>query len=161
MCYFADGKTEAQRGGGTCHPTGTKLKKSVPLQKPVGPTSPRSAGAENLPTPGVPGGQDRADSLVSAVISLPPHCLLRGGVGVAGGREPGRPVLGWTCLTASQSGPPELALERPWPHLAGTLYLCPWTQKGPCLYPAVLIPHAPDCPSPSASRKAHFVESKD
>lgn len=37
----------------------------------------------------------------------------------------GSPVTGWTCLIASQSGLPELALERAWPHLAGTLYLCP------------------------------------
>lgn len=116
------------------------------------------------PTPWVPGGQDRADSLVSWFISLPSNCLPNEGVGGVGwlvARSLGCPVTGWACLTASQSELPELVLERRWPHLAGTLYLCPGAQKRPCLGPAVLIPHAPDCPSPSASRKAHFVESKD
>lgn len=65
------------------------------------------------------------------------------------------------CPTASQSWQPELALERPWPHLARTLYLCPRHKRSLVLAPAAPIPHAPDCPSPSAPRKAHFVKSKD
>lgn len=68
---------------------------------------------------------------------------------------------GVNCPNASQSRLPELALERPWPHLARTLYLCPRTQNEPCLGPCSTDSTCSWLPRSSASGKADFVHSKD
>lgn len=169
MCHSADGETESQKGGRLIqgHPTWNQTQemcsspKAVEASRPLGPTSTRSVGFRNSQLHEYKVARIQPTVWFHDLFHSHPIVCQREGWGWLVARSLGCPVTGWACLIASQSGLPELALERPWPHLAGTLYLCPGAQKRLCLAPAVLIPHAPDCPSPSALRKAHFVKSKD
>lgn len=165
-CHFAEGE---QKSGVTCpgsselepNPRSLVVSKGCGSFRATNPSGTRSVGYENSQFHEHQVATTERTAWLHDLFHPHPIVCQREGWGWLVARSLGCPVTGWTCLTASQSRLPELVLERPWPHLAGTLYLCPWTQKGPCLGPATLIPHAPDCPSPSASRKAHFVESKD
>lgn len=101
----------------------------------------------------------RVNSLLSWQSHRSPICLLTRGEEVVGSWAV--QSHGVSCPTASQSRLPELALERPWPHLARTLYLCPRTQNEPCLGPCSTDSTCSWLPRSSAPGKADFVQSKD
>ena len=88
-CHFADGETKTLKSVRLIqgHPTWNQNPKYLFISKGHGslrvfwPHKYQVSKIWEFPTPWVPGGQDRADSLVSWFVSLPSNCLPKEGVG--------------------------------------------------------------------------------